>query len=280
MSVDRQWKGEGGFKNGYLNHLEVQMNNKFPNCGLKALPHIDSKVKWFKDKYVVVSEMVNKTSGFQWDDKTKMIQCEKQAFDDFVKNHPKAGGLWRTPFPYLEKLDNVFGVDRANGIASELPEDSINNLEEIVNLANDNSDDDGLPQPPAAKKIKKEKTPKSTEKKKSPQILDLTSNQMATEFTGFMKGMSSHLETIANAMSSTQNREIEVVEQKKRLLSEIASLPGMTKAEAIRAACLFTSNPSQMDVFFSSPDDDWKKEVVFDLIHHLATLSSDIDIAE
>ncbi|XP_074366131.1 uncharacterized protein LOC141707061 [Apium graveolens] len=140
MSVDRQWKGEGGFKNGYLNHLEALLNNKFPNYGLKAFPHIDSKVKWFKDKYAVVSEMVNKTSGFQWDDKTKMIQCEKQAFDYFLKNHPKAGGLLRTPFPYLDKLDHVFGIDRANGMSSELPEDSIKNLEEIVNLDNDKSE--------------------------------------------------------------------------------------------------------------------------------------------
>ncbi|KAL8114152.1 hypothetical protein AgCh_021137 [Apium graveolens] len=183
-----------------------------------------------------------------------------------LSNHPKAGGLWRTPFPYLDKLDHVFGIDRANGMASELPEDSIKNLEEIVNLDNDKSDDDSVPQPPNAKKIKKEKTPKFGEKKKSPQIIYLTSNNMATEFIGFMKGMSSHLETIANAMSSTQNRETEVAPQKK-LLSEIASFPGMTKAEAIRAACLFTSNPSQMDVFFSSPDDDWKKEVVLDLLY-------------
>ncbi|KAK1361341.1 hypothetical protein POM88_045815 [Heracleum sosnowskyi] len=129
------------------------MKNKFPNCGIKALPHIDSKVKWFKDKYVVVSEMVNKTLGFQWDDKTKMVQCEKQSFADFVKNHPKAGGLRRTPFPCLDRLDHVFGDDRANGIASKLPDDSFKNLEEIVNLVNDNSDDDGLTQPPTAKKM-------------------------------------------------------------------------------------------------------------------------------
>ncbi|KAL1823642.1 hypothetical protein ACET3Z_010420 [Daucus carota] len=125
LSADRQWKGEGVFKNGYLSHLE-------------------------------------------WDDQTKMIQCEKQAYDDFCKNHPKAGGLWRTPFPYLDKLDIIFGLDRANGTASELPEDSINNLEDIVNLANDESDDESPPQPPVAKKIKKEKkekTPKRTEKK-------------------------------------------------------------------------------------------------------------------
>ncbi|KAK1375519.1 hypothetical protein POM88_031713 [Heracleum sosnowskyi] len=92
-------------------------------------------------------------------------------------------------------------------------------------------------------------------------------NELAQNLFNTWRAMSSHLETIANAMSSTQNREIEVVEQKKRLLSEIASLSGMTKAEAIRATCLFTSNPSQMDVFFPSHDDDWKKEVIFDLIH-------------
>lgn len=161
-----------------------------------------------------------------------------------------------------------------------MQEDSITNLEkETVNLNDDNSDDDSFDisrspslndtssQPPPAKKMKKEKTPKSNEKRRSSQFIDLTSvDQMATGFTGFMKDMSSHLATIANAMSTTQEREIEVVEQKKRLLSEIASLRGITQVEAIRAASLFSSNPSQMDVFFSSPNDDWKKEVVLDLL--------------
>ncbi|KAL2930510.1 ATP-dependent DNA helicase II subunit 1, partial [Bienertia sinuspersici] len=103
LSCDQQWKGEGGFKNGYLNQLEIMLNNKFPNYGLKAIPHIESKFKWFKDKYTVVSEMVNKTSGFQWDDGNKMII--------------------------------------ANGITSELLEDSIHNLEkETINLNDDNND--------------------------------------------------------------------------------------------------------------------------------------------
>ncbi|KAL1823641.1 hypothetical protein ACET3Z_010419 [Daucus carota] len=90
---------------------------------------------------------------------------------------------------------------------------------------------------------------------------------MANEFSGFMKGMSNHLSTIANAMSSTENRELEVDKKKKNLLPEIASLPGITKPKAIRAACLFSANPNQMDVFFSSPDDDWKKEVVLDILY-------------
>ncbi|XP_074352304.1 uncharacterized protein LOC141691464 [Apium graveolens] len=47
---------------------------------------------------------------------------------------------------------------------------------------------------------------------------------MASEFTGFMKDMSSHLEAIAKLMNATQERKIEVVEKKKKLLTEIASL--------------------------------------------------------
>ncbi|KAL8116106.1 hypothetical protein AgCh_022559 [Apium graveolens] len=77
---------------------------------------------------------------------------------------------------------------------------------------------------------------------------------MATEFTGLMKDISGHLEMIAKSMYATQEREIEVVEQKKKLLNEIASLLGITQAEAIRAASLFSSNPNQMYIFFLSPN--------------------------
>lgn len=85
LCADQQWKGEGGFKNGYLNQLELMLNTKYPGCGLKVVPHIESKFKWFKDKYAIVSEMLNKTSGFQWDDQTKMIKCERQSYEDFCK---------------------------------------------------------------------------------------------------------------------------------------------------------------------------------------------------
>ncbi|KAL2940293.1 HMG-CoA reductase inhibitor bumarsin [Bienertia sinuspersici] len=281
LSCDQQWKGEGGFKNGYLNQLELMLNTKFPGCGIKVIPHIESKFKWFKDKYAIVSEMVNKTSGFQWDEKTSTIQCERQAYDDFCKTHPKAGGLWKTPFPYLSKLDDIFGVDRANGLASELPEDSIHNLEkEVVPLDNDSDNEDlsftrspasatdyTQPQPPPAKRMKKEKTPKTNEKKRATRFENLSSvDNMAVGFTGFMKDMNNHLATIASAMSTTQEREQEIVEQKRRLLSEIGSLPGITQVEVIRAASLFSSNPSQMEIFFSSPNDEWKREVVLDLL--------------
>ena len=84
LSADPQWKAEGNFKSGYLVKLESIMNAKFSGCGLKANPHIDSKTKWFRDKYNVLSEMF-RTSGFGWDDETKMIKCERQSYDEFCK---------------------------------------------------------------------------------------------------------------------------------------------------------------------------------------------------
>ena len=85
LKANPEWKAEGGFKNGYMLVLEKMFHEKFPACGLKAVPHIESKVKWFKDKYAVVNEMIIRTSGFKWDDEKKMIQCERQAYDDFCK---------------------------------------------------------------------------------------------------------------------------------------------------------------------------------------------------
>jgi len=84
LSADPQWKVEGNFKSGYLVKLEEMLNAKCPGSGLKAYPHIDSKTKWFRDKYNVLVEMF-RTSGFTWDDTTKMIKCERQSYDDFCK---------------------------------------------------------------------------------------------------------------------------------------------------------------------------------------------------
>ena len=87
LSADPGWKAEGNFKSGYQVKLESMLNEKFPTCGLKAYPHIDSKTKWFRDKYNVITEML-RTSGFSWDDTTKTIKCERQSYEDFCKVCP------------------------------------------------------------------------------------------------------------------------------------------------------------------------------------------------
>ena len=86
MSADPSWKADGSFKGGFKNKLEEKLNEKFPGCGLKAIPHIESKIKWFKDKYNVLTEMF-RTSGFSWDNEKNMIVCERQSYEEFCKVH-------------------------------------------------------------------------------------------------------------------------------------------------------------------------------------------------
>lgn len=45
LSQNLMWRAYCDFKNGYLQQLENMLEVKLPGCGLKASPHIKSKVK-------------------------------------------------------------------------------------------------------------------------------------------------------------------------------------------------------------------------------------------
>ena len=77
LSVDPNRKGDNSFKNGYMNSLKDLINNELPNCGLKAFPHIESRIKHWSEKYSAMTEM-SSTSGFGWDADKKMLQIEKK----------------------------------------------------------------------------------------------------------------------------------------------------------------------------------------------------------
>ncbi|EYU31710.1 hypothetical protein MIMGU_mgv1a021834mg [Erythranthe guttata] len=49
------YKAENGFKPGYLNYVEEKMQASLPNSGLKAKPHIESRIKTLKKDLHIVS---------------------------------------------------------------------------------------------------------------------------------------------------------------------------------------------------------------------------------
>ncbi|XP_021835779.2 uncharacterized protein [Spinacia oleracea] len=190
MTTDPSWKADGSFKSGFKNKLEEKLNDKFPGCGLKVVPHIESKIKWFRDKYNVLSEMF-RTSGFSWDEEKKLILCERQSYDDFCKQHKNAQGLWNVPFPFFDQLATIYGCDRATGANSETFVQVVGNQQnETINLDKDQTDEDddiedtesvnqsnqSTPGEPSSKRSK-EKTPKGKlRKRKLPEVVDLTSS--------------------------------------------------------------------------------------------------------
>ncbi|TXG72816.1 hypothetical protein EZV62_001395 [Acer yangbiense] len=119
----------GSFKVGTLKIMESPLANILPNCGLKASPHIESKVKTWKEDYGVVYDMIN-TSGFGWNNVRKYVEVESnEAWHSYVEHHK--------PFPLYERLSYIFGTDRAAGKITYTPENLVADTEAADNFDNE-----------------------------------------------------------------------------------------------------------------------------------------------
>ncbi|KAG6414251.1 hypothetical protein SASPL_126969 [Salvia splendens] len=56
--VSHGWKSDNGFRGGYLFKLEEAMRREFPTCGLRANPHIQSKIHTWKKNYGAVAQLL------------------------------------------------------------------------------------------------------------------------------------------------------------------------------------------------------------------------------
>lgn len=60
------------------------MDVKLLGYGLKVSPPIESQVKWFKQKYCFMLNILS-VSSFGWDNEKVMITCENGVFGEYVK---------------------------------------------------------------------------------------------------------------------------------------------------------------------------------------------------
>ncbi|OWM74763.1 hypothetical protein CDL15_Pgr004530 [Punica granatum] len=113
---------DAGFKSGYLPELEKMLFEKLLNSGIKAMPHIESRLKTLKREWAIVYDMMLNTSGFGWNSTRKMVTAE----DD---THKEAAPFRQRSFPHFEELSMIYANDRATGKDAQAVEDILQELD-------------------------------------------------------------------------------------------------------------------------------------------------------
>ncbi|KAL6225379.1 hypothetical protein ACLB2K_004229 [Fragaria x ananassa] len=115
--------------------IEHALNELCPNSNLKANPHIEPKLKKLKKDYSIIYDMIKK-SGFAWNDIKKCVEVDSN------ENNKKAKGWRNKSYPMYKRLANIFGTDRANENAAEVPAEMMDEQsynEDDINIENDTS---------------------------------------------------------------------------------------------------------------------------------------------
>lgn len=73
-------KVDNGFKPGFLGVIEAVLKQKLSGSGIKAKPHIASRIKTLKKDFCVVYDMLNgeNCSGFGWDPHKNVVVAEDE----------------------------------------------------------------------------------------------------------------------------------------------------------------------------------------------------------
>ena len=179
--------------------------------------------------------------------------------------HPRAKGLWKTPFVLYNKLELIFGPDRAIGNHSEDVEDMIHNIdvEDAAQEFDEYSSSDAASRPPLAKKQMLGKSSLGTAKKSDGFTIALG------EIQGSLDKITASMERSEKRDELLDRRELLLSTQKSELLSEISMLPGVCDEDAIDVLDVILTSTNRIQAFYNCPNDQWKKLYVQKIIDRL-----------
>ncbi|GMP94802.1 hypothetical protein CsSME_00044107 [Camellia sinensis var. sinensis] len=252
-----KWKADNGqFRSGFYSELEKLIILAFPGTDLRASPHIESKIKFWRRQYNLLTDML-RLSGFGWDDSEKMILVDSdEVWQNYVKREPDAKGMRNVPFIYYEDWVILFGKDRATGVLAEGPADMVDALEKedqtteecytpIVDLPDCSLSASGTPCNQGGSG--------TTSKKRAREAEGIAKGlvDMAVEFGSFFKKTNTTMEEIAHRIGYAQD----LSQARKLVNGELAKLRLNTN-DRLRAATLIVKDAERVDLFFSLPEEE------------------------
>ncbi|XP_039136757.1 uncharacterized protein LOC120274072 [Dioscorea cayenensis subsp. rotundata] len=257
---------------------------------LKAVPNIESRVKLLRTKTTAIADIL-RVSGFDWNYERSTIMCEKSAYDEYVKAHKEAAGLYGKSFPFFNYLVAVFTKDRAYGNARadigdearQVENEDDNIFEEDVGFSQvpieefsmPSQENDETPLPtPMESNSSSSKT--STQRKRKGIPTESTMDQISVNFRSFVEMVGPEFKILADAATrnaesasrhadaAVRNTEIATIreearleiEGKKKLLSQVLfNIEGLNDDEALIMLQALAKDEDQLKVFWDLPND-------------------------
>ncbi|KAJ0978776.1 hypothetical protein J5N97_014250 [Dioscorea zingiberensis] len=273
LSTNPTWRVENGFKNGYLTQLERIVKEKIPTSTLKAMPNIESRVKLLRSKTSAIVDILQ-ISGFVWNHERCTIECEKSAYDEYVKTHKEAAGLYGKVFNFFNDLAPVFARDRAHdSTRGDIGDDAEQYLHENITLDDDMgffpvaTDEFSMPmhEPIQFPSPMGSETSTSRARRKRKNLVDPSMEKISQNFHNFVEMVGPGLKSLAEAAlrkeardesreKTIEAREKAIEEMKNLLFQKIFEIDGLSDDEALFILWVLTKDDDDLKIFLKLPD--------------------------
>ncbi|KAL0454535.1 UNVERIFIED_CONTAM: hypothetical protein Slati_0792700 [Sesamum latifolium] len=265
---DQGWKYENGFRTGFLSQLEMYMLKQFPSCGLKAIPHINSKLHVWKKYYKSLENMMSR-SGFAWDEARSMVTVDdNSAWEEYVKINPSAKTMRYKAWPFFPAWRKIFGkkqatkdpandiVNAANTICNDEPvnldDNPAHDWAPQFNITRDKNELNPSFQPTANPTLNESSaTKKPTSKKREAGENAVDELSLVNIIANFCEATTDHLGHITKRIGF----EYDASHKRSKVFDALTEIPDLMLNKRLWIAKQLVNNGSMMDLFFRLPSD-------------------------
>ncbi|KAG6482290.1 hypothetical protein ZIOFF_058921 [Zingiber officinale] len=234
---DLRNKNEKGFRPGHGLKLQQMLEVSLSGHGIKAKPHIESRLRTFQKLHNVIHDMLYGvgTSGFGWDSEKNLLRLR----------------ILYKSLVYYEELSVIFGGNRASGKDDQGPADIV---EELDKVAIENDESIGVDGDYAS--YAKDFIFGSNEENSKPKRRKTESTKdLSLVIREAIAILGEELNNASNRLSKALEYD-EGVEKRMKVNEVLTKLPGLSMLERHKATRKIGCDRETTDIFVTIPDDE------------------------